>query len=112
LQDQEAGAAPVLMGAAVEEDGRSLLLNMNKAMARTGNAADWQVQVNRQTVKTGGVRRDRRDPSVIHVGVTRRIKKGDVVTVEYKGENARSRDKGKLVPFTDQAVYNVLNDRD
>jgi len=111
LQDQEAGAAPVLMGAAVEEDGRSLLLNMNKAMARTGNAADWQVQVNRQTVKSAGVRRDNRDPSVIHFGVMQRINKGDVVTVEYKGKNARSRDKVKLAPFAGQAVYNVLNDR-
>ena len=99
------------MGAAVEEDGRSLLLNMNKAMARTGNAADWQVQVNRQTVKSAGVRRDNRDPSVIHFGVMQRINKGDVVTVEYKGKNARSRDKVKLAPFAGQAVYNVLNDR-
>ncbi|HPN34977.1 MAG TPA: glycoside hydrolase family 3 N-terminal domain-containing protein [bacterium] len=111
LQDPEAGAAPVVLGAAVEEDGRSLLLNLNKAMARTGNAADWQVQVNGQTVETTGVRRDRSDHSMIHVKVMRGLKKGDVVTVKYKGRDACSRDKGKLAPFAGQAVYNLLNDR-
>lgn len=111
LQDQEAGAAPAVLGAAVEEDGHSLLINLNKAMARTGGVSDWQVQVNGQTVKTTGVRRDKRDPSVIHIGVIPEVKKGDVVTVGNNGKNVRSRDKGKLAPFAGLAVYNVLNDR-
>lgn len=109
LDNSEPGSSPSFYSATTTLDGSTVEVSFNKAMGIPA-FEDFSLKVNSTTVIFTSAVLKNGDSTVIVLTPAKAIKKGDKLLLNYNGMSIKSADGGILEPFTDQLVYNLMDE--
>jgi len=100
-------AAPVLQSAETTEDGETILLTFDKAMADpSGKHSQFTVMADEDSIPVEVVALDGLDDTRIQLTLGENLYEGQTVEVSYSAGDVQAADEGLLASFEDVAVEN------
>lgn len=99
--------APVLQSAETSEDGETILLAFDKAMADpSGKHSQFTVMADEDSIPVEAVALDGLDDTKLQLTLGETLYEGQTVEVSYSAGDVQAADEGLLASFADQAVEN------
>lgn len=111
LANSTVGSAPQLFSTMLSIEGNHVEVTFNKEMADPSNAyTGFSLKLNSSIVQVTDAVLKADDHTTIILSFPGMAKKGDKIYLDYTEGDIRSKDNGKLSSFSQQLVYNMLNE--